>query len=110
MTRITQDLSQFGFRELAIAEKLLRAYALKKWASEKDHLGEGVAVVFNTHSGLVFLSDDFFNAAVLNDKGELENWLYCSGCGAEGVRSEVDFFDDATCQGCIREEVESMPL
>jgi hypothetical protein len=108
MTLITQDLSRFGYQPLTVAAKLLKAYAQARWASNADQLGEEVALVFNTHSGLVFLSDGEFNAAVLNDTGVLENWLACSICGAEGLRSEVNFFDDVTCQTCAEQEAQSL--
>ena len=84
---VTKDLARFGFRELRMAAELLTAYR-----SDEDETellaGDGLAVWMNTHSGYVFLCDEDCNVAMTSG-GKLEDFLTCSYCGHEGVRSEV---------------------
>lgn len=88
---VTCDLSEFGTRELLKVAELLKAYGENKGG---DHgLYDGVKPWFNRSSGCVFLCDEDYNTAMLNDVGELERWQYCGHCGHEGFISE---FDDDT--------------
>jgi len=94
----TQDLSKFGSRELGEAGQLLTALSERNFEQGSD-LGEGVKVEFNMNSGNVFLVDEDYRVAMLNE-GKLENWLNCSVCGEEGFRTEVEFEDDYQCKAC----------
>jgi hypothetical protein len=102
MTENTQDLSKFGLREIGFAAELLTRYASgpKSWASDQDEMGDGVAVEFNPNSGNVFLVDEDYGVAMLNDNGKLENWVDCSNCGAEGFRGELPLDTDGNCALC----------
>lgn len=81
---VTTDLSRFGYRELKMAARLLAAYC----ESPPDFLGDGVTVMFNTHSGCVFLTDDDFNVGMMNGD-RLEQFYSCPECGAEGFKEEL---------------------
>jgi hypothetical protein len=94
------SLSSLGSRERFVAGEILIAWSNEAWASPEDHLEDGVSLEFNPNSGYVFLVDEDFNVAMLNDDGKLENWLYCGDCGKEGFRSEVNFSDDGLCSHC----------
>jgi hypothetical protein len=101
MTENTRDLSKFGLREIGIAAELLTKYADgRSWASSEDELAAGIAVEFNPFSGNVFLVDEDYGVAMVNDNGKLENWLNCFTCGAEGFRSELPLDADTNCAKC----------
>lgn len=93
MSENTQDLSKFGFRELDIAADLLKAFANPSKNSIADdlELSGGVQLEFNPNSGNVFLVDEDYNVAMLNDDNKLENWLNCGNCGYENWASEFTF-------------------
>jgi hypothetical protein len=73
MTENTRDLSKFGLLEIGITAELLTRYANghQSWASDQDELGDGVAVEFNPNSGNVFLVDEDYRVAMVNDDGKL---------------------------------------
>lgn len=96
--------STFRNREKLIAADLLTAWAIDAWAGSDDHLNDDAAIEFNPNSGLVYLVDDDYAVAVLNDKNQLENWLTCGDCGAEGLRSEVSFVSESQCADCAKKE------
>jgi len=102
MTGNTRDLSNFGLREIGIAAELLTKYAggRSSWASDQDELADGIAVEFNPNSGNVFLVDSDYGVAMVNDNGNLENWVYCFNCGAEGFRSDLTLNTDGNCAEC----------
>ena len=88
----TDDLSEFGQVELNEAITLLA-----KYKSDKDFtnvLGEGVKVWFNQNSGGVFLSDENYNTAMLDDCGTLRDWIVCPICGSEGFLNEIHEDED----------------
>jgi hypothetical protein len=91
----TQDLSKFGYRELAIAGELLTKYAngnMTKLA--KDYAGDGIKLEFNLNSGHVFLVDEDYNALMLNDD-KLDLWIWLSHTGEEGFYNElIERFDE----------------
>ena len=78
----TQDFSKFGYRELAIAADLIKAYL-----KHKSLLDDGVRIEFNPSSGDVFLVDEDYKVACMNGEN-LELWLYCPNCGHEDFKSE----------------------
>ena len=113
---VTEDLAEFGQRELNEAKDLLTAYL----ENNKTHMFEDdkVRLCFNTHSGNVFLSDENYNVAVVHDKRhliekgrddypeviykkELVDWLHCPECGDESDRYE---FEDWVTNGDTAEE------
>ena len=95
----TNDLTQFGYRELAEAGKLLIAYA----ENGSDFLTDGVQVWFNKNSGTVFLSDEDYNVGVLVEKEngvlkeyDIEQFFSCPICGHEGILSEMQHGEENT--------------
>jgi hypothetical protein len=68
-------------------------------------LGDGVQVWFNSNSGYVFLSDEDFNVAML-DNGKLEQWFSCPNCGYEGFKEDMKHGDgDKDCEDYLKEIV-----
>lgn len=100
MSDNTRDLSQFGNIEREEASKLLLAMSNRHWASDDDELQDGVAIEFNPNSGNVFLVDDDCNVAMLNNEGELENWISCRACDNEDFRSEITLDENGYCEDC----------
>lgn len=90
---VTTDLTRFGQRELSMLREILEA-----WEKHgiPDELTDGVTPHFNTHSGYVFLSDEDYNTAMLNDEtGKLEMWYYTPYAGFEGFLSDlIDEYDN----------------
>lgn len=85
MENPTNDLTKFGVKELREAGELIIAYA----DNPPDFLGDGVQVWFNMNSGFVFLGDNDFNVAMLNN-GKLEQFFTCPICGhEEGYLKEI---------------------
>jgi len=80
----TQDLSEFGNRELETAADLLKAYS----QTSPDFLGDNIKVEFNLNSGCVFLIDEEFNVGMMNGD-DLEQWINCPECGTEGFLEEM---------------------
>jgi len=102
---VTKDISQFGIREREIARELLSVYGTDKDLT--THLGDGVEVWFNKNSGYVFLSDEDYHTAMLNDNGELEDFLNCPNCGHEDLASE---FVNSSSDECCKEYAQDMGL
>ena len=102
MTENTRDLSKFGLREIGIAAELLTKFATGRssWASAEDELSRDIAVEFNPNSGEVFLVDEDYQVAMVNDNRKLENWVTCFNCGREGFRSELPLDADGNCAKC----------
>ena len=101
MTENTRDLSKFGLREIGIAAELLTKYADgRSWASAENELSRDIAVEFNPNSEEVFLVDEDYGVAMVNDNGRLENWVVCFNCGSEGFRSELPLDADGNCAKC----------
>jgi len=79
-----QDLSRLGFREISQLADLLKLYA----ENGSDFLGDHVTWEYNPNSDKLFLIDENFNVAMLNDEtGKLEEWHNCGYCGHEGFAS-----------------------
>jgi hypothetical protein len=95
--RNTRDLSDFGQIERREAGRLLTTLGTVKDLTK--FLGDGVAVEFNTYSGMVFLVDEDYNVAVMNGHN-LEDFHSCPNCGNEAVSSEFrsDFKSSDCCQ------------
>jgi hypothetical protein len=93
---VTKDLNDFGFRERGIASKILSTLNTKKDFTKS--LGKlGLEICFNMESGFVFISDQDYNVAIMNDDN-LEDFLTCYECGYENPRSE--YKEDIKEDGC----------
>ena len=82
----TEDFSEFGFRELDEAGKLLTAIKNGLPPLFDD---EGIKVGFNKNSGLVFLTNSEYQVAMLDDKGKLYNFYTTPYEGYEGSLEEL---------------------
>jgi len=80
----TQDLSNFGQRELEETENLLREYR----NTSPDWLSGKVSVEFNPNSGCVFLVDEDYTIGMMNGD-TLEQFHNCPQCGMEGFLEEM---------------------
>ena len=88
----TEDLSEFGFRELDEASKLLGAI---KNGLPSDFEDDGIKVGFNSSSGFVFLTNSEYQVAMLDDKGKLYSFYTTPYEGYEGSLEELlDEYDN----------------
>lgn len=100
---VTDDLSQFGYRELEIAGKLLLQ------VKDIDDSGE-LKVYFNNESGVVFLSDSDIRVWVLDGNDDIAEFFTCPNCGNEGTLKDFKDQMEDDCSDCeelyIRESEE----
>lgn len=98
---VTADFSNFGYREIDEAIKLLTYYKEDKQTSAVTaYMGDGVKVAFNTHSGFVFLTDEDYNSFLINSELDLlDIWVSCPNCGGEGFPEEV--IANKQCDECV---------
>jgi len=91
----TTDLSKFGYRERGLAENLLREWRIQ--GLPDDFYDEEVAIMLNTNSGYVFLTNSECQVCMLNGE-KLESFYTCSNCGNEGF--EEGILHDGKCKEC----------
>ena len=84
---VTADIGRFGARERQILVELLTAWNMCGLPS--DFESDNVRPMFNTHSGYVFLGNDAYQTAVLED-GHLVSFYYLGYEGHEGTLSELE--------------------
>jgi hypothetical protein len=82
----TTDLSDFGYRELAMLEELLKA--MREQGLPDDFYDDEVVPMFNRNSGNVFLTNSDYQVAMLNGDS-LESWYFLSYHGNEGFLDEL---------------------
>ena len=82
----TEDLSEFGFRELDKASKLLGAI---KNGLPSDFEDDGIKVAFNSNTGFVFLTNAEYQVAMVDDKGKLYSFYTTPYEGYEGSLEEL---------------------
>ena len=84
----TTDLTDFGFRELRMAAKLMTAYCEQppEFLTDRVHI---------TRSVCLFLTDEEFNVVMING-GKLVQWHSCAECGVEGFAEDMP--NDECCQ------------
>lgn len=91
MTGYTENLAEFGIRELELAIDLLQA-AKKGYPS--DFSIDGVKLGFNTSSGSVFLTNDDYDVCMDAD-GELYTFYTSPYDGLEGFLWDlIDYYLD----------------
>jgi hypothetical protein len=96
----TQDLARLGFREIDQLADLLKVYAEAKWKGDNE-LGDGVRWEYNSMSDNLFLVDEYYRVAMVNEDGRLEMWNNCPECGNEGFASECPLnIDEGYCPQC----------
>lgn len=82
----TTDFSKFGHRERKLAEQLLSAW--NEQGLPEGFQNEEVTIMFNTHSGNVFLTNSELQVAMMND-GKLESYYNDPETGEEGFKNEL---------------------
>ena len=93
----TRDLAKFGHRERAIAGELLSVLHTGNDKTERLS-NDGIAVEFNLSTGFVFLVDDDYNVALMED-GKLVDWLSCPECGTEGTQGSYRYRESLVLSG-----------
>ena len=108
MNYYTEDFSEFGYIQLDEAGKLLTAI---KSGLPSDFDDGGIRVGFNRNSGFVFLTNDEYQVAMLDDKGKLYSFYTTPYEGYEGSLEELleeydnmnnedkDFVDELVSRG-----------
>jgi len=93
MDGYTENLADFGFRELKEAGKLLTAISN---GLPDDFDIEGIKVAFNQNSGYVFLTNSEYQVAMVDDEeGNLYSFYSTPYEGREGCFEELmDEYDD----------------
>jgi hypothetical protein len=86
MTYYTENLSDFGFREIKMLRDILNAWVENGLPDDFDH--QGVKPAMNTASGYVFLVNEDYQVAMLNDN-KLEIFHTLPYGGAEGFLSDL---------------------
>ena len=82
----TTDLTQFGYRERKLAEDLLKAW--REQGLPEDFHEDEITIMFNTHSGCVFLTNSEYQVAMLNGD-KLESFYTDFETGEEGFKEEL---------------------
>ena len=82
----TINLSKFGYRERKLAVQLLEAW--NGQGLTEDFSDEEVTIMFNTHSGSVFLTNAEFQVAMMNGD-TLESFYTDFETGEEGFKDEL---------------------
>lgn len=97
MDGYTENLDDFGYRELDEAINILNA--IRDRGLPKEFGGDGVKLAFNSYNGNVFLTNDDYQVCMLTDDGDLEMWLVTPYDGHEGFLEDLveeykDYPDD----------------
>jgi len=83
---ITTDFAKFGYREREMAEDLLRAW--REQGLPDDFENSKVEIMMNFNSGYVFLTNEDFQVAMMNDE-KLESFYTDFNTGEEGFLEEL---------------------
>lgn len=84
---LTTNLADFGRKELAETRDLLDAMLNNGLPDDFDD--EGVVVAFNRNSGYVFLTNDEYQVAMVDDDGKLYSWYFTPYYGHEGSYEDL---------------------
>lgn len=82
----TTDFAKFGYREREMAEDLLRAW--REQGLPDDFENNKVEIMMNFNSGYVFLTNEDFQVAMMNDE-KLESFYTDFNTGEEGFLEEL---------------------
>ena len=95
-TIVTDNWDMFGNREKAMAKELF------SHINDADIHGTP-KVMFNSHSGYVFLTDDDNRVWMMNGD-MLEEWYNCPYCGHEGFKEDMKHEpEDEDCTRYLKE-------
>lgn len=101
----TTDLAKFGWREKRMAAELLTAMCDQ--GLPDDFYDDEVTIMFNTHSGNVFVTNSEFQVAMMNGD-DLEMWYTCPECGEEGFLEDIEWSPQhGCCKECVPDDGES---
>ena len=92
MSENTNNLEEFGYREMGMAGELLTALG----DNGCSFLFDKIKLEFNPNSGMVFLVDEDRNVGVMED-GKLVQFFSCGECGNEGTQKDL-----GNCKGCLQ--------
>lgn len=92
----TTDLADFGMREIKMARDLLDAWLNNGLPADFDF--DGVTVMLNPNSGMVFLTNAEFQVAVI-ENGELVSFYSSPYGGHEGTAADLVAEMDETWNG-----------
>jgi hypothetical protein len=92
----TTDLADFGLREREMLTELMVAWS--EQGLPDDFEGDNVRAMLNRNSGFVFLTNDDYQVAMINDDN-LESFYTCGNCGNEGFAEDCQLNDDG-CNVC----------
>lgn len=92
----TTDISDFDRFDLQEAITLLRV--MENQGLPGDFYDDGVTLMKNKDSGMVFLTNSEFQVAMMNGNA-LEIWNTCLNCGNEGFEEDCSLIDDG-CNEC----------
>ena len=84
----TENLGDFGYRELDMAAELLSAI---KNGLPWDFDDDGMRIGFNRNSGDVFLTNDEYQVAMVDDDGELYSFYSTPYSGYEGSAEDLAY-------------------
>lgn len=87
----TKDLNEFGNRERAMAEELLRAW--RKQGLPDDFYDDKVEIMMNTYSGNVFLTNSDYQVAMMNGD-YLESFYTLHYNGDEGFLEDFEDYKE----------------
>lgn len=82
----TTNLTDFGYRELAMLEELIKA--MREQGLPEDFYDDEVHPMMNKYSGNVFLTNSDFQVAMMNGE-RLESFYFLSYHGNEGFLDEL---------------------
>lgn len=100
---VTSDLSEFGNRERAMAEELLKAWREQGLPDDFDDDGP-VRIYTNRNSGYVFIANEEGGPEAMMNGDRLELWYSCRYCGSEGFKDEIHAEDQPSEMNaeCVR--------
>jgi hypothetical protein len=93
----TTNIADFGWTERQELIRLLTIWQEKGLPEGFDT--DNVHVMFNKNSGKVFLTNDEYQAAMMNGDG-MEIWHSCFNCGHEGFEEDCQLNDEG-CNACF---------
>jgi hypothetical protein len=92
----TTNFTDFGYREREILLELLSTW--HRDGLPEDFNDSGVHPMMNKDSGHVFLTNEDYQVAMLNDY-KLESFYTCFNCGYEGFAEDCQLNEDG-CNEC----------
>ena len=97
---LTNDFSNFGKRELLLAEILIKS--AREQGFPADFTLNRVEIIYNLNSGYVRFTNKDFQVAMMNGN-KLESFYSCPECGREGFWEEVfEHSDDINCMEWLK--------